>query len=242
MIVDHLPQIAMKALRADARQTGWGGTVRLGALIGAGRAGYRRGVAFGTGPADLRASDADRERVAAMLGEAAADGRLTLAEHADRIERAYAARTLGELAGLTADLAAPSAQPIRVDTRRPVTGIFGSDRRSGRWVVPAKLAGRRHLRHRHAGPAGRAAVRAGRVTILAALLGRPARADGARRASRSRSPGRTILSRTRYRGGPLPAPGAGIPVVEVRTFGAGAGSRSWRRPGRGAACCAGCAR
>jgi hypothetical protein len=91
-------------------------------------------------PRDLRASDADRERVVAVLTEAAADGRLTLGEHAERAERAYSARTLGDLTVLTADLAVPSAQPIRVDARRSVAGIFARERRSGRWVVPESLA------------------------------------------------------------------------------------------------------
>lgn len=91
------------------------------------------------GPRDLRASDADRERVIALLNEAAGDGRLTLGEHSERVEHAYAARTLGELAPLTADLALPSAQPIRLDSRRPVAGIFGRERRDGRWVVPERL-------------------------------------------------------------------------------------------------------
>lgn len=87
---------------------------------------------------DLRASDADRERVAAVLGEALADGRLTMAEHADRTSRAYAARTLGELTGLTGDLSPEEAQPILVDDR-PVSVFFGRTRRDGRWVVPVKL-------------------------------------------------------------------------------------------------------
>jgi hypothetical protein len=90
-------------------------------------------------PRDLRASDADRERVIALLTEAASDGRLTLGEHSERAERAYSARTLGELAALTADLASPSAQPIRLDGRKPVAGIFGRERRDGRWVVPDRL-------------------------------------------------------------------------------------------------------
>ncbi|TYB46555.1 DUF1707 SHOCT-like domain-containing protein [Actinomadura chibensis] len=87
---------------------------------------------------DLRASDADRERVAAVLGEALADGRLTADEHADRAGRAFAARTLGELTGLTADLIPAEAQPILVDDR-PVSVFFGRTRRDGRWVVPVKL-------------------------------------------------------------------------------------------------------
>jgi hypothetical protein len=52
----------------------------------------------------LRASDADRERVAGLLGEALADGRLTADEHRERIDLLYTTRTHGELAPLTADL------------------------------------------------------------------------------------------------------------------------------------------
>ncbi len=91
------------------------------------------------GPLDLRASDADRERVVAVLREAAADGRLTMDEHDDRMERAYASRTLGELAQLTTDLTEDSTrQPVRPDTGR-VLAVVGSGERKGRWVVPAKL-------------------------------------------------------------------------------------------------------
>ncbi|WP_245974109.1 DUF1707 SHOCT-like domain-containing protein [Thermomonospora umbrina] len=87
---------------------------------------------------DLRASDADRERVAAMLGEALADGRLTMEEHSERTTRVYAARTLGELTGLTGDLSPAEAQPILVDDR-PLQATFGSVRREGRWVMPVRL-------------------------------------------------------------------------------------------------------
>jgi hypothetical protein len=90
-------------------------------------------------PRDLRASDADRDRVLALLSEAMSDGRLTPTEHADRVQRAFVARTLGELAALTTDLAAPSAQPVRVDGGRVIAGIFGPARRDGRWVVPESL-------------------------------------------------------------------------------------------------------
>jgi Domain of unknown function (DUF1707) len=96
-------------------------------------------VTYRPGPRDLRASDSDRDRVIALLSEAAGDGRLTPDEHSERVSRAYQARTLGELAALTTDLAVPTAQPIRLDGRRPVTGIFGRDSRDGRWVVPASL-------------------------------------------------------------------------------------------------------
>jgi uncharacterized protein DUF1707 len=91
-------------------------------------------------PRDLRASDADRERVVALLAEAAADGRLTLEEHATRVQDAYGARTLGELASLTEDLVEPSAQPVRLDESRLVNAFFTTQRRSGRWIVPGRLA------------------------------------------------------------------------------------------------------
>jgi hypothetical protein len=90
-------------------------------------------------PRDLRASDADRERVVTLLAQAAADGRITLEEHAHRVQRAYTARTLGDLAGLTEDLALPGAQPLRLDNSRIVTAFFTTERRSGRWVVPDRL-------------------------------------------------------------------------------------------------------
>lgn len=90
-------------------------------------------------PRDLRASDFDRDRVINLLSEAAADGRLTPDEHADRVGRAHQARTLGELVVLTADLAEPGAQPIRLDGRKGVLGVFAKDARNGRWVVPASL-------------------------------------------------------------------------------------------------------
>jgi hypothetical protein len=87
---------------------------------------------------DLRASDADRERVVQVLGDALADGRITMEEHSERTSQAYAARVLGELTGLTADLGPEEAQPILVDDR-PVSALFGRMRREGRWVVPVKL-------------------------------------------------------------------------------------------------------
>ena len=54
---------------------------------------------------EVRASDADRDRVADVLCAAAGDGRLTAGEFDERLEAALSSRTLGELAVLTADLA-----------------------------------------------------------------------------------------------------------------------------------------
>jgi hypothetical protein len=55
---------------------------------------------------DIRASDAERERVAALLRDHAADGRLSVEELDERLQRAYAARTRSELDALTTDLPA----------------------------------------------------------------------------------------------------------------------------------------
>ena len=55
----------------------------------------------------LRASDAEREHHAELLREHAAQGRLTVDELDERLDRVYAARTLGELAPVVADLPAP---------------------------------------------------------------------------------------------------------------------------------------
>jgi Domain of unknown function (DUF1707)/Cell wall-active antibiotics response 4TMS YvqF len=90
-------------------------------------------------PRDLRASDTDRERVVTMLSTALADGRLSQEEHAQRITKALSAVTLGDLARLTTDLASAADQPVRLDGGRVVVGFFGTEVRSGRWVVPPVL-------------------------------------------------------------------------------------------------------
>jgi hypothetical protein len=74
----------------------------------------------------IRASDADRDRAAALLREHHAAGRLTAGEFSDRMERAMDAATLGELDELMADLPAidlyelPAAS-LRRMAPRPVT-------------------------------------------------------------------------------------------------------------------------
>jgi uncharacterized membrane protein len=52
----------------------------------------------------IRASDADRDRTAAALREHLAAGRLTNEEFDERLDKTYAAKTLGELDDLMADL------------------------------------------------------------------------------------------------------------------------------------------
>lgn len=86
---------------------------------------------------DLRASDADRDRIAARLGGAMAVGCLTSTEYAERLDAAYAARTLGELAPLTRDLPDSDLPDADVETvgRAEVAARFSKVIRSGRWVA-----------------------------------------------------------------------------------------------------------
>jgi uncharacterized protein DUF1707 len=86
---------------------------------------------------ELRASDADRDRAAAVLGGALATGRLTSAEYAERLDSVYVAKTLGELVPLTRDLPADDASDsgLRAAARTEVAASFSKVIRSGRWVA-----------------------------------------------------------------------------------------------------------
>ncbi|HXZ69649.1 MAG TPA: DUF1707 domain-containing protein [Streptosporangiaceae bacterium] len=85
----------------------------------------------------LRASHADRDRVVDALRVAAGDGRLTAEELDVRLESALSARTLGELAALTADL--PVASPATGKDVLVVEQHGGRYVREGRWPVPARI-------------------------------------------------------------------------------------------------------
>jgi len=79
---------------------------------------------------DLRASDAEREHHAELLREHAAQGRLTVDELDERLDRVYAARTVGELSPVVADLPAPAPKPqppsrgLTPRRRRPELAAF----------------------------------------------------------------------------------------------------------------------
>lgn len=181
-------------------------------------AGYLRQMKPTPHPRDLRASDADRERVVTVLAEAAGDGRLTQEEHAERVGRAYQARTLGELARLTEDLVAPSAQPLRLEAAGPVTALFGTQRREGRWVVPERftavaVGGHVVLDLREA------LLQSLHTVIQAALIGGQLHLlvpEGVRViVTRSHEPGRGGADLARD---PGPAASPGGPLIEVRAF------------------------
>ena len=86
---------------------------------------------------DLRASHADRDRVVDALRVAAGDGRLSPEELDSRLESALSARTLGELAWLTADL--PIAAGASGNGVLVIDQHGGRFVREGRWPVPARI-------------------------------------------------------------------------------------------------------
>ncbi|MEV5931670.1 DUF1707 domain-containing protein [Streptomyces sp. NPDC052079] len=107
----------------------------------------------GAGAAELRASDADRDRIADLLREALAEGRLTADEHAERVEGVLAAKTVGELDVFVQDLpiahqqrAAHSSAPSRptvgaipVDPDDNVVAVFSAAARKGRWRTGRRI-------------------------------------------------------------------------------------------------------
>ncbi|KAB2345083.1 DUF1707 SHOCT-like domain-containing protein [Actinomadura rudentiformis] len=86
---------------------------------------------------ELRASHADRDRVVEQLRIAAGDGRLTLDELDERLEKALAARTAGELVELVNDL--PLSGPPAPKDLVQIDVQAATSRREGRWVVPRVL-------------------------------------------------------------------------------------------------------
>ncbi|WP_350281460.1 DUF1707 domain-containing protein [Kribbella sp. HUAS MG21] len=97
-----------------------------------------------------RVSDLEREEVADVLRDAAAEGRLSYTELEDRLETLYASKTYGELVELTADLPngprAPHEQSLATPQyggalveSGPVINVFMSDtKRLGNWLVPQR--------------------------------------------------------------------------------------------------------
>jgi hypothetical protein len=116
----------------------------------------------------MRASDKDREKVATLLRDAYAEGRLTPVEHEERLDEAYRAQTYGELIPVLRDLPIPpgtlaiptpnaigtapvghppvpgAGQGIIIDPslsgagEGALTAIFASFERKGSWTVPAQ--------------------------------------------------------------------------------------------------------
>ncbi|MET9366993.1 DUF1707 domain-containing protein [Streptomyces griseoflavus] len=103
--------------------------------------------------AELRASDADRDRIADLLREALAEGRLTADEHAERVEGVLAAKTVGELDVFVQDLPIahrraaahatapyrPTAGAIPMDPDDNVVAVFSAAARKGRWRTGRRI-------------------------------------------------------------------------------------------------------
>ncbi|MGR8008544.1 DUF1707 SHOCT-like domain-containing protein [Streptomyces hypolithicus] len=97
----------------------------------------------------IRASDADRDRIADILREAMAEGRLTAEEHSERIDSVYRAKTVAELEPLVQDLPGSGGGPRREPASAaydpdagsgPVSAenlvaVFSSSTRKGRWRI-----------------------------------------------------------------------------------------------------------
>src|SRR5256714_15106784 len=100
-------------------------------------------------PPALRASDADRERVAEILRTAAAEGRLDLGELDERLAIVYAAKTYAELEPVVADLpaaartvsSAPLSRVGGAPTSSGGVGTMGGVQRKGPWGGPALVTG-----------------------------------------------------------------------------------------------------
>lgn len=167
------------------------------------------------GGSPMRASDAERDRAVEALAAASAEGRLSLEEYSLRSEAALTARTVGELAGLTADLP-DSALPVvtrgTAGASEEIVAVLGNESRKGPWVVPEHMTVRSvlgdcHLEMQEAVLGQRvttidATVRFGSVTIFVP--------DGID----VRMSGRAVLGAksSELRGEPLP----GAPVLVVR--------------------------
>lgn len=68
---------------------------------------------------DIRASDADRDRVAASLREHCALGRITMDELQERLESVYGSKTLGQLQEVTSDLPEEDLYQLPVPAAQP---------------------------------------------------------------------------------------------------------------------------
>ena len=98
----------------------------------------------------MRASNADRERVAQILHNAMSEGRITVQELEERLDAVYTAKTLAELEppvadlpGVSANAAVQPAQSRALDDRiggpagsQTSVAIMSGTSRKGNWVVP----------------------------------------------------------------------------------------------------------
>jgi hypothetical protein len=103
----------------------------------------------------MRASDSDRDRVAEVLREAAAEGRLSLDELDERLDVLYKSKTYAELEPITADLPSAGTHPAPAPAGRPAAyspdrfgaqpsgsvavAVMSGFSRKGNWVAPKEM-------------------------------------------------------------------------------------------------------
>jgi hypothetical protein len=168
----------------------------------------------------IRASDAERDATVERLSAATGDGRLTLEEFSQRMERATSARTRAELARLVADLPADVATAgTDVAGRAPAgpswhVSPVGGLRIYGPWrmdrhVIVVSIVGGTRL------DLSQAQLAAPEVTLTKVSL-----VGGVRvwvpAGIRVEVSGFSLVGGTRFYGGPEPGPGA--PTVHIRAF------------------------
>lgn len=98
-------------------------------------------------PSLMRISDADRQRVADVLRDAAGEGRIDLDELEERLELTWGAKTYADLVPITSDLHLPThPQPAATPVPRPPSGVPAVGHNSsvgefgqGKDRVPAEL-------------------------------------------------------------------------------------------------------
>ena len=180
--------------------------------------------------AGIRASDAERDATLERLSAATGDGRLTLEEFSQRMDRATTARTRAELDRLVADLpsdpgAAGGAVAGRVPGRpswhiSPIGGLSVSGPwRMERSVIVVSLIGGADL------DLSQAQLAAPQVTLTkVSLLGGVS--IGVPPGIRVDASGFSLIGGTSIDAGPEPGPGA--PAVHIRAFSLLGGTRIYR--------------
>lgn len=99
----------------------------------------------------IRASDAERERYIVVLRTQCADGRLSLDEFSERVERVYAAQVRRDLDEVVADLPVPWHSSVRaqataatvrdkIQSRRWHVAVFGTTVRRGSYRLTSDTA------------------------------------------------------------------------------------------------------
>jgi Domain of unknown function (DUF1707) len=166
---------------------------------------------------DIRASDAERDAAVDRLSAATGDGRLTLAEFSQRMDRATTAKTRAELDRLVADLPAEAGTGAVAPAAAgpswhisPIGGLsISGPWRMNRHVIVISIIGGASL------DLGQAQLAAPEVTLTKVSLVGGVQIE-VPAGIRVESSGFSLIGGTSVEAGPDPGPGA--PTVHVRAF------------------------